>query len=502
MSHFCYQCGQPLEATDRFCIHCGAKIPDADTPVAVSQAAQIPPAAPPPAAPPATLPVAAVSQAPAGAPPVVPPAVPPAVPPVAPAYQAPPAVPPAATQSGPRPAQAPGVSNAGRKKVNWLLVVLVGVIVLGGVGGVIALLGKVIPGNPKATTEAVGTTVEKSPNANDFSRLSAFPGPLAAETKVKVTCHYDAPNIIIPANYRSLPYIVFLRCWTSQGQTDVLVQAEIPGFTQVYEKKVTVTRAETEMNIHPPLLGGISASLNSAKDAQLKITVKDQATGEIYLQESAPVRLYSFYDMQWVDSAGTPYYENILAWVTPEAPEIRTLLRQAADSCSEITNGQMESIVGYQEIGNFSHEDITYIQTLAIMHAMAARLNVKYIMAPFSSTDTNLQRIATPAQVINSQGGLCIETAVTLASALQATNMHAFIIILPGHAQVAVESWTGSGQYYLVETTALTDAANFNYDNVVNYKMTQDDWAAYLSEDGMLAIDCNLARELNITPVE
>ena len=36
--------------------------------------------------------------------------------------------------------------------------------------------------------------------------------------------------------------------------------------------------------------------------------------------------LYSRYDMQWMDAQGTPYYENILAWVTPEAEEIRTLL--------------------------------------------------------------------------------------------------------------------------------------------------------------------------------
>ena len=29
------------------------------------------------------------------------------------------------------------------------------------------------------------------------------------------------------------------------------------------------------------------------------------------------------------------------------------------------------------------------------------------------------------------------------------------IIITPGHAQVALETWEGSGEYYLLETTKL-----------------------------------------------
>ena len=61
----------------------------------------------------------------------------------------------------------------------------------------------------------------------------------------------------------------------------------------------------------------------------------------------------------------------------------------------------------------------------------------------------------TPDALIQSRSGICIETALLMASALQSAQMHAMIIITPGHAQVALETWENSGTYYLLETTML-----------------------------------------------
>jgi hypothetical protein len=211
--------------------------------------------------------------------------------------------------------------------------------------------------------------------------------------------------------------------------------------------------------------------------------------------------------MQWVGEDGTPYDENILAWLTPEAEEIRTLLRYSADSCRELTDGQLDAIVGYQEaVSGWSQELITYVQAYSIMHTLADEFAVKYIMSPFSSTDSTLQRIATPAEVINSAGGLCVETSVTIASALQAMNMHAMLILLPGHCQVAVETWPGTGQYLLIETTALTNAASAYYDEDFEYVIpswpyTKDEWREYLAQDGVTAIDCDLGEQLRIQAI-
>ena len=306
-----------------------------------------------------------------------------------------------------------------------------------------------------------GTSQSALPSDSKETKLTPFPADLVVDTaKVNVSCDYDAPEYIIPANYRSLDYIVFMQLSADRGSADILVQIEIPGFTQKYEQKITVTRSETELRIHPPLVDGVVKTLNSAKDAQLNVSVTDLSTNKLIVKDTKQVKLYSRYDMQWVGDDDTPYDENILAWMTPEAEEVRTLLRLSADACQELTNGQLDSIVGYQEaVKGWSHEQITYVQAFCIMHTLAHELGVKYVMSPFSSTSSSLQRIATPAEVIKSASGLCVETSVTIASALQAMNMHAVLILLPGHCQVAVETWRGSGKYFLIETTSLTSAA-------------------------------------------
>lgn len=109
-----------------------------------------------------------------------------------------------------------------------------------------------------------------------------------------------------------------------------------------------------------------------------------------------------------------------------------------------------------------------------------------------------------------------------MASALQSAGMHAFIVLPPGHAQVAVEIWngkgedtSGTGQYFLIETTALSD--NWNNQNVfiddanalldgkalnsspIKY-MNADEWHEYLFVKGTYVIDCDDSRVLGLTP--
>lgn len=99
--------------------------------------------------------------------------------------------------------------------------------------------------------------------------------------------------------------------------------------------------------------------------------------------------------------------------------------------------------------------------------------------------------------MIQNRSGICIETALLMASALQSAQMHAMIIITPGHAQVALETWENSGTYYLLETTMLP------------YNATEEEtmpgplpdggrMAEYLSGDGVYVIDCDLAQTLGI----
>lgn len=334
------------------------------------------------------------------------------------------------------------------------------------------------------------------------AELKAFPEDLKIDPNViKTNCEYKFHNEIIPANYRSMDYVVYMQCWTDRGRTKLMVTVEIPEFTQKFEQMVEVSRAETELIIHPPLLENAAKSLKSSREAQLMVTVTDMNTGEIVKQDTNTIKLYSRNDILWTDADGTPYSENILAWVTPEAEEIDKMLRDSADSFSELTGGAINSIVGYQEIQGLTHAQITAYQVCSMMYTLANQYQVKYVMAPFSATSGDMQSVKTPTQVIETKGGLCVETAVTMASAIQRTNMHAVIILLPGHAQVAVETWYNSGEYILIETTALDAANQGDFNSVVSF-LSKDEWSEYMGRDGYVAIDCALAEKLNIKSID
>lgn len=443
MSRFCRYCGSPLEPNQAFCRNCGKSAAPGEQAAFQSH-----------------MPASAAAQ----------------------------------TAISPKQKKKTGLIIGVAASVLVLILLIVGVTAL--------LRNQNEPDPATLMTQTTQVTTQTTATQAELVSLLPFPDSLMPSSKPTVTCTFEALDVIIPANYRSLDHIVHLQCWTDQGTTDVLISVEIPGFTQRYEQKLTISRLETEISVHPPLLPEAIDALHSSKDAQINIHVSDLANNNLVVQETYPVKLYSRYDMQWQDRDGTPYYENILAWVTPEADEIRELLRLSADSCTELTDGALNAIVGYQPVSDWSAEEITYVQTACMMHALSAKMDVKYVMAPFSATSSELQRVATPAQVINSASGLCVETAVTLASAIQATNMHAVLILLPGHMQVAVETWYNSGEYFLIETTALDAADNQLFDSVINYTMTVDDWYDYLSGEGVVAIDCDLAESLQIQSID
>ncbi len=320
-----------------------------------------------------------------------------------------------------------------------------------------------------------------------------------AKKQVNVTC--DSVSEIIPANYRSLDNIAFVSAWSDNGSTDVIISCDIPGFTQKYEKKVSLTRAETQIKIHPPILEGVAGTLNSSKDAQLHIKVTNADTGKVELEESRPVKIYSRFDMQWEDEQDTPNFENVLAWVTPEAPEIKDLMRAAADSIESITDGKITFIGGYQSVTGYSNEEVTVLQAAAVMNALASQMGVKYVATSFSSSSNRMQRIGTPAEVIEHRSGLCIETAVTVAAGLQSQSMHVALLILPTHAQVALETWKGSGDYFLIETTALDAAKSGNFNSVLGF-YTKAEWTQYIEENQIVIIDCDLAQTLGIRSID
>ncbi len=343
---------------------------------------------------------------------------------------------------------------------------------------------------------------------------------------------YDHIENIYPSLYNTYDSFVTVKLGCLHGSRDVIIECEIPGLSQSMSQSYHIGGALTVLNIKPPAADG-QLSLDTAKDTQIKVTIKDKADGSIIDTQSFPVHLYSRNDFLWyTDDFGTITQDNILCFLAPDSKAVAELKREAIDYLSDMTGGNMTALQGYQGPNYLMDYDgdgyadnetsaeflTTYMQAAALMRAMS-ETGIRYTNDAFS-IDQAGQHILFPDQVLERKTGLCIETSLVMASALQGMGMHTCLVFPPGHAQVAVETWDGSGYYFLIETTALPNAeddflddANFFYhdfegecDFMPITFLTPDEWAAYLSndpdddEDDCYVIDCSDGALLGLTP--
>lgn len=320
-----------------------------------------------------------------------------------------------------------------------------------------------------------------------------------------VRVDYRYPATLYPSLYPSIDAILILTA-TSEGEDcDVLFQAEIPGFTQTFEQSARLTEQVTTFYVKPPLLTG-DLDLASSKDAQLTFSVTDAKTGYQYVRQSLSIKLMSRYDfILWEDEFGSSSPEHALAWLTPESEGILNLRRLAIDWLDRATDGHFNTLQGYQLSRLFGadeyYNNVLY-QILGIQGAMSDA-GVRYNMGSFSMTPGWHQRVLFPDDVLSSKSGVCIETALVMASAIQSAGMHAMLVFPPGHAQVAVETWHDTGEYFLIETTILPYGPDDDPDLVASF-LTSEEWESYLADpwgDGSgpcQVVDCDLAVKMGL----
>ena len=245
-----------------------------------------------------------------------------------------------------------------------------------------------------------------------------------------------------------------------------------------------------------------------AYDAQAPIVFSDYSTVEEIIQETKNIELHSVYDYKnYSDEFGIIQNDNILAWMTPETDGILQVRRNAVSWLEQSFGTEYGMLPGYQPAYGFTSDQgayITYYQVAAIQSAISS-MGVRYNMGPYSFSAS--QRVLMPDAVLENGSGICIETAVLMASVLESASMHAMIVFTPGHAQTAVETWSGSGQYFLIETTMLPFTATQDALQSLIQPLSAEEWANYLynkeqeaqQSGGMVyVVDCDLAPVLNI----
>ncbi len=185
--------------------------------------------------------------------------------------------------------------------------------------------------------------------------------------------------------------------------------------------------------------------------ATLNVIVEDM-DGKVELHKTEPIWLLARTTAplaiidpktgKWQDL--TPYFG---AFVTPNAPSVMQFLREAARHHPE------GLLTGYQ--GN---RDMVEPQVKAIFDALKAEANITYVnsVISFSPEDGSAnQRVRLPRESLEDKQANCIDGTVLFASLLEGISMSPAIVMVPGHAFIAWETWKRNNEWRYLETTMI-----------------------------------------------
>ena len=230
------------------------------------------------------------------------------------------------------------------------------------------------------------------------------------------------------------------------------------------------------------------ASLNvEVQDLDARTEVHKTVPVWLLARTTAPLQVQDPSTGTWLDM--TKY---LGAFVTPNAPAIMKYLQVAT---SKHPN---KRLVGYQ-----GGEDEVFSQVRAVYEALGAT-GIKYVnsiidFTPESGSAT--QRVRLPRESIENTSANCIDGTVLMASLLEAVSLNPAIVIIPGHAFLAWETWRNSGTWRYVETT-MVSSAPFE-DACARGEQTAARWLASGADPAMFKrLSLRDLRAQGITPLE
>jgi hypothetical protein len=199
----------------------------------------------------------------------------------------------------------------------------------------------------------------------------------------------------------------------------------------------------------PPLFHDRIRDVTELTRASLNILVED-LDGAVEMQETYPIWMLARTTAplavrdpktgEWLDM--TRY---LGAFVTPNAPSLMTFLRVAAN------RHPAGRLVGYQ-----GDKDGVTPQIKALFDALKQEGDITYVnsLVDFSPDQGFAgQRVRLPRESLADHQANCIDGTVLFASLVEAISMSPAIVLVPGHAFLAWETWRDSGEWKYLETT-------------------------------------------------
>lgn len=194
-------------------------------------------------------------------------------------------------------------------------------------------------------------------------------------------------------------------------------------------------------------------ALNELTRASLNVLVEDLENGKVEIHVTHPVWMLARTSAPLAvrdPKSGelrdlTPY---LGAFVTPNAPALMAFLRSAADLHPQ------KRLVGYQ--GDKSQ---VAPQVKALFEALKAQAGIVYVNSVIDFTPEQgayNQRVRLPRESLLHRQANCVDGAVLFASLLEAISLSPALVVVPGHAFVAWETWSGEpDEWRFLETTMI-----------------------------------------------
>lgn len=233
----------------------------------------------------------------------------------------------------------------------------------------------------------------------------------------------------------------------------VITESEIPGYSDKATDTVDVPANGTANVGENPLLTQASIdNLDIERPASFHIRVVYLQNGEekLILDETKAITLTARRDFPWSITGFTQQedFQLLAAMVTPTDPNVEALIRDAAN---HISSGIM---AGGYEGDTLDSKGLVWDRLSALWDA-ENDYKLTYVNTTVNFVPGTFQRIRLPYEVLDQQSGNCIETSELYASAAEALQLESAIIIIPGHAFMAVRMDDTNSQYYVIETTLI-----------------------------------------------
>jgi hypothetical protein len=281
----------------------------------------------------------------------------------------------------------------------------------------------------------------------------------------------QAPSTIFSAYY---PFYVathanlFAVQYSSNRPITLVINVSVTGFSQVETHTVNATANVQTSGFMPLVINQALRKLTADETAWLRVRVTDNSGHSYYVNDS-PLLLRSRWLMEWIAANRL----KIAAWVTPDDPAVIALVSKAAARLQSEPAPAPPAMIGYV---NKASSRAVRDQVNAIFDAMRLDYQIQYIQATvpyFTGPGDNsvaLQNIKLPAEVLQQHSGMCVELTALLASAVERIGLHAAIVIIPGHAFLAVALTPDDAQFEYWDAVEMNsnvagDSANVSTDN-------------------------------------